>query len=196
MLWQTEWWWMETIPLIAIKREVIILVDWSKCTIFLKVWASCRDDADAKLPGFQGIRGSFIQVILELWMRSNRLWMRCSQGWMRPSRGWMRSSQVWMSSSRVWMRSSRVWMRSSRVWMGSGGWYLAECGWDLAEDGWDLAQWLEHLAVNAKVDLSFLRHSGIWGATEVEFLNNVLVHKKKKTKRKKSLFYSLKCYQK
>ncbi len=38
------------------------------------------------------------------------------------------------------------------------GWDLAECGWDLAESrwdlavcGWDLAEWLELLAVNAKV---------------------------------------------
>ncbi len=32
------------------------------------------------------------------------------------------------------------WMRPSRV-----------SGWDLAESGWDLAEWLERLAVNAKV---------------------------------------------
>jgi hypothetical protein len=58
---------------------------------------------------------------------------------MRSSRLWMRSSRVWMRSSREWIRSSREWMRSSREWMRS-----SRCGGDLAE-------WLERLAVNAKV---------------------------------------------
>ncbi len=58
----------------------------------------------------------------------------------------MISSQVWMRSSQVCMRSSQVWMRSSQEWMRS-----TQCGWDLTKCGWDLANWLERLAVNAKV---------------------------------------------
>ncbi len=51
---------------------------------------------------------------------------------------------------------------------------------------YDLAEWLERLAVNAKVatvlgfDPSILRHCGIWGAADEAVLNNG--HKKKNPK--------------
>ncbi len=50
--------------------------------------------------------------------------------------------------------------------------------------GWDLAEWLEHLAVDAKVAtvLGSIWHSGIWGAADEAAMNKV------HTKSKKSLF--------
>ncbi len=79
--------------------------------------------------------------------------MTSSRVWMRSSRVWMRSSWVWMGSSRVCMRSSRAWMRSSRVVRAAG----CQC----------------QSRNSHGLDLSILRHSGIWGVADEAALNNI-----------------------
>jgi hypothetical protein len=77
---------------------------------------------------------------------SCRMLMRSSQVWMRSNRLCMRSSRVWMSCRRGWMRSSRVWLNSIRVVRVSG------CQFQRRN--------------SPGIDLSILRHNGIWEAAD------------------------------
>ncbi len=72
-------------------------------------------------------------------MRSSRLRLKSSRVWRNSCREWMRSSRVWRSSCRSWMRSSRE--------VTASGCQCQSCN-------------------SPGIDLSILRHNGIWEAAD------------------------------